>query len=705
MGLFDPVRGMLGGGDDEPEDGADEPEPVLPPEHREPTPTNFKNMAVDVVQDWDQLDLDFSVESLARLDSFAKRQNAKLELMRDEQGDEAASEAHTAFTLHAGSYFGETLHRALDGKWVRNGERWAVEVPGDDDSSTVHIFEVAAHSFAEQPAFADVASELRPDDEDAAAEDTTETSGSSDAGADVRPEAKSFAHSWSGYDLDFSADSLVRLETLAAEEWDASRFQNATVGGDDMDSKMYTKLVKQLGAYYGEVLVRTLGGQWTHRGDELVVGVTGDAQTTEAVFDIAAAALESEPNFVTRFRRVAQAAQCSAPEIDPEQAQLDAAGTGPPDDAQPDQSAAESAAQRDADSATETTAGAPSEPGGPSQEGQPEQPADEPAVSGRTAERSTDDQSTGYEPTADRPATDEATVDRPATDEPADTSTDPLDGTPLEDDSGPDTVVDAPTEGPAGTDSQPGDDQSAAKREPDPSVLGEPTARSGDRSSAPASETPTPEPAGSEPTAPEQSPDGVPSDGTPQDETPPDESRSETGTSRPASDQPDPASPAASEPGTSEPDVDAVAAELEEKANAGPGGGHVKTIDELREDAAAFAATWPGYDLDYSPESLQRLDALVADEYETDADTDQTYLTDRAAEAGGYFAEVVHRTLGGEWATDPAPEIVVEGRVDEKRIDPVTLAVNCFEGSASFAGTYAAIQRELSLSVTDHDRS
>lgn len=730
MGLFDPVRGMLGGGDDESSAPDDEPESVLPPEHREPTPTNFRNMAVDAVQDWEDLDLDFSLESLERLDAFAKRQTAKLELIRDEQGDAAASEAHTAFTLQAGSYFGETLYRLFHGRWVKNGERWAVEVPGEDDSSKVHIFEVAAHSFAEQPAFAEMARELGPDEMDTADADDDEgtTTETADAGADVRPEAESFAHSWSGYDLDFSADSLVRLETLAAEEWDRSRFHDATVGGDGMDSKMYTKLVKQLGAYYGEVLVRTLDGEWTHRGDELVVGVTGEARTTEAVFDVAAAALESDPEFVTRYRRVAQAAQRPAPEIDTEQARTDAAGTAPTgvddDPAQPED-------EPPADQPTDQPRTGQQPP-----ESRAEQPADEPAVGHSTAESTTDDQSTGYEPTPDRPS---------PSDE-GDESDDPLEGTPLEGE--PEAPGDAdqePTGAPAdevATDSrdqsgeqppsqaapdrQPPtqgspdqqlpsqtspDEQSPAQQpaverqqdtqstddqqEPDPSVLGEPTAQPSESPSEPAPPGPPTSETAETDGQPQRHPQAKSGDQPQSGSNDPETAQPETTSEQPAGDDPD----------SAEPDVDAVAAELAEKADAGPGGNRVKTIDELREDAAAFAATWPGYDLDYSPESLQRLDDLVADEYETDADTDTEFLTDRAAEAGGYFAEVLYRTLGAEWVAEPAPEIVVEGRVDQKQLDPVSLAISCFEGRSSFASTYATIQRELSLSVTDHERS
>jgi len=237
---------------------------------------------------------------------------------------------------------------------------------------------------------------------------------------------------------------------------------------------------------------------------------------------------------------------------------------------------------------------------------------------------------------------------------------------------------------------------------PDPTVLGEPTADPPARdqgSSAPSSPEPArggsdAAPTGSDdPGRTERRPDGT-AERQSQSEPPERERDQQTAGG---------VDEARSQSSDSDPEVASVAAEMAAKEGGGAGGSGARTIDDLREDATAFAATWPGYDLNYSAESLGRLDELVAEEYETDEATDDAYLTDRAAEAGGYFAEVVHRTLGGEWQAEPTPEIVVEGRVNRKRIDPVTLALSCFEGQASFAGTYTSVQKQLSLSVSDPD--
>jgi len=263
MGLFDSVRGLFEG-DDEPaetESLSATPGERVSPVGREPTPTDFRNKAADAIQEW-EVDLDYTYESLPRLDEFADRQGALLDVMADEQDDdERIADIHTGFTIRAGSYFGEVLVRELGGKWVQTDDGWQVAVPEgpeDDDPATVDVFEVAAHSFAKQPVFVEMAEQcgLEPDtdeaDEPAAPEPEPQV------GAEMEPVAAEFADFWSTYRLDFSLAALARLDDLVTTEWDRGRFADATIGGSDMDSEMLTKLVKQLGAYYGETLVRRL---------------------------------------------------------------------------------------------------------------------------------------------------------------------------------------------------------------------------------------------------------------------------------------------------------------------------------------------------------------------------------------------------------------------------------------------------------------
>lgn len=132
----------------------------------------------------------------------------------------------------------------------------------------------------------------------------------------------------------------------------------------------------------------------------------------------------------------------------------------------------------------------------------------------------------------------------------------------------------------------------------------------------------------------------------------------------------------------------------------------------FEENAATLAGEFPGYDLDYTQTSLERLDRLVAAEFDdwnlADAefegatDADSLVLTARATEAGGYLAEVFRRTFEGHWRPDEL-EFVVEGRTSEATLDPVGIAVACLRGEGSFAATYRAIDEQLDAPVEADD--
>ena len=133
----------------------------------------------------------------------------------------------------------------------------------------------------------------------------------------------------------------------------------------------------------------------------------------------------------------------------------------------------------------------------------------------------------------------------------------------------------------------------------------------------------------------------------------------------------------------------------------------------MTEDAKGFAATWPGYDLDFSPKSLERLDRLVSAEYETDdvpdvvldgSGVDDSYLTARIVETGGYFAEVLRRSVGGEWREADGLTFVIGGRRGETRLDPAAIAADCFRGEESFAAAYADVRGSVGASAGSEGR-
>ncbi|WP_336001436.1 hypothetical protein [Halorientalis halophila] len=648
MGLFDSVRGLVSG-DAEPADddgdGADGERP-------DPTPTTFRNKAADAVADWDAYELDFSLDSLSRLDRFAAQQGAKLDVMHEE-GDESVADLHTRYTIQAGSYLGEVLVRERDGEWVENGDTWAVAVERDGEPVTVDVFELAGHAFAEDPVFGEVADRFTDGDGDPEPDEPDDEPATVDADG-FAAEAEELAALWDDYDLDFSPRSLARLDRLADAEWDASRFADAELGGEDMDSGMFTELVKQLGSYYGEVLVRSLDAEWTRKDGDPVVAVEGNTNAPAipvSVFSVAADSLTGPAVFATRFNELTDRANLEVPDVATTAGVTPSTETPAATDREdeeltavtPDDPAAPGAEETDADG-DETSGGNPDGSAGVAPPEVAESAgSDEPDA---LAEAATGGGPTDVDTEPDGSDTDDSTTEEDsyegnegesdATGEEADTATDVEDQSPLE------TAI-AETVAAGVVDRSDEDGESAAGAE-------------------------TADPAG--------------------------------GTDDPETGETQEAETDASEPEDEE--REALAAEISDGAPA-ESGPTLPSPDELQDDAEAFAATYPGYDLDFSPDSLSRLDELVAEEYDAaafagfslDAPNSQ-FQIDRVTEAGGYFALVIEATVGGEWErTEEGLQFVVEGATGVARLDPLGVAAGCFRGDDSFAATYAAIRDRL----------
>jgi len=655
MGLFDSVRGALGGDetDAEPELTDDVPRPA---NHGEPTPTDFRNKAVDAVQDWGVDDLDFTVDSLPRLDTFADKQGARLDVMAaDGDDDEAVARMHTAYTIRAGSYFGEVLVREAGGQWTRDGAVWAVQLPTGDDSTLVDAFEVAAHSFAETPAFAETARQLGVDVDDGDDEDDEPEP------VDVRPEMREVAESvgdtWDAYALDFSPASVVRLDALVETEFDPREFDGVDVGGDGMEAKMYRERLKQFGSYFGEVIVRHLDGEWNRRAGEVVVDVSAgsDGWVTVPVFDVAGEGLRGAPRFVLEYNRCIEDAGLDVNAVDPSEPSTDADHDATLDAAPPETA-----------------------------------PTDEPPTS------------------------------------PAEPADDPVEPAPAE----PTAATDGPAE-PARNEPATADDGSTTPSSEDPPA--------GATASGPEDAV-----GGDHPAAPDQAADGTARADADRrgverrDDERPEDERTGPGTTdeSAAVDDAEASDPAPAE--GADDDVVAAAADAladdegavesaddagggdsgiedGETLDLGDGGGGAEpvTAAAVTEDAKGFAATWPGYDLDFTPKSLERLDRLVSEEYATDdvpevvldgSGVDDSYLTARIVETGGYFAAVLRRSVGGEWREGESLTFVIEGRRGETRLDPVAIAADCFRGEESFAAAYADVRNSVGASGTGDGR-
>jgi hypothetical protein len=112
--------------------------------------------------------------------------------------------------------------------------------------------------------------------------------------------AVEFADFWGEHDLDFSPASLSRLDDLVDAEWDDERFAETTFGSDaSFDDRAFTSVVRELGGYFGEVLVRQLDGEWTDETDhEAAVVVSGPAgQFAVPVFEVAITSLRKQAVF------------------------------------------------------------------------------------------------------------------------------------------------------------------------------------------------------------------------------------------------------------------------------------------------------------------------------------------------------------------------------------------------------------------------
>lgn len=606
MGLFDAVRDLVGEGAGD--DRTPTPSDLPVGEGREPSPTAFRNSAVDAVQQWGDYDLDFSLDSLVRLDDLARKRGAALDVFADEQGEDAAADRHVAYTVQAGSYLGEVLVRRCDGRWEQNDDgMWLVRIPQGEDAIDVDVFEVASHSFAEAPAFGDVRERLGDDEGegDPGTEDGGGTEERPVPTAEMETYAEELASVYEEYDLDFTPSSLARLDALADAEFDPERFADAELGGEDMDSGMYTELLKQLGSYVGEVFVREHDGEWVRHGDTIAVTVSGEEGKTAIahVFEAAEESLTGPSQFASTYNAVTDEASVYAPEVADHAAAVPASDANEPVDidgptvevtdpfdgneAEPDDAEAATAGEETPETTSNSRSTEPAADAGG------ERAAD---ANGAGPEAATAGGETADQSAAPDDAFDVAAVAR-------DIVADDLDGDP--------TVEDT-----------------------------------GDSGSS-----------------------------TPADEAGRDD-RSGRSTVTPDDDE----STAADE--TAE-DLAVETLELtDESEGAEPGWSPAA----LRDDAAAFAATWPGYDLDFSPESLERLDALVAEEYPDIAHRDQAFTRARAAEIGGYLGEVCREALDAEWCGGDEPALAVG--VDERRLEPLAVARARFRGETTLAEAY-----------------
>jgi len=127
------------------------------------------------------------------------------------------------------------------------------------------------------------------------------------AGDDLRATyaeaAEELVSFWTEYDLDYTPDSLDRLDALVSEEWDDDRFDDADFGSDDsFDDRVFTSVSTELGSYFGEVLVRELDAEWRDEATTDGVVVEGaDGPLAIPVFKVAGTSITQQPVFARSY--------------------------------------------------------------------------------------------------------------------------------------------------------------------------------------------------------------------------------------------------------------------------------------------------------------------------------------------------------------------------------------------------------------------
>ena len=308
MGFRDAFRGLFGEGSDEerPEselsgdweivggdvvdapdaDGREETERDRPGIEEFPP----GEAAVALAAQWPGYDLDFSAGSLSRLDELLD--------------GELSPSQHAVYEFRLGAYLGEVLVRNHGAHWMPTDEvGWVVEVPDETGNTTVVEFGEpvrqglrGAVTFAE--AYERLVTDLGLEERSGRGEKARPSQEPVDAGPDedastveyYRKRAERVAWAWPDYELDFSVESLVRLDRLVTQEAESREGMPAD----------------ELAGYLAEVFRRHHDAAWRRDRDAAVLGVRSEAQVTELTpEELAAARDDSERSFVETYAQVA----------------------------------------------------------------------------------------------------------------------------------------------------------------------------------------------------------------------------------------------------------------------------------------------------------------------------------------------------------------------------------------------------------------
>lgn len=289
MDLFDSIRRLLGAifhsGDSESTEwmgeliaGGNSVDAVDSSEH-------FRKQADEFAEFWSDHDLDFSPRSLRRLDAFVDCQWEKARFQDAKFGgdDHLESMTFTGIVVQLGSYFGEVLVENHDAAWEQTDEfGWAVTVGADEEGGVLsNVFHIAQDSLREPAKFAASYDNVvaHVDKGEPISDGEHVNIAVSLPGEDAGPQefgkrASTLIEDYPWYDLDFSTESLAAVDDLVTTEI----FDGETLN-DEFGEAELSKLVEKLGAYLGEVLVRTHDAEWEYADGSWAVAVELDGTT------------------------------------------------------------------------------------------------------------------------------------------------------------------------------------------------------------------------------------------------------------------------------------------------------------------------------------------------------------------------------------------------------------------------------------------
>lgn len=139
-------------------------------------------------------------------------------------------------------------------------------------------------------------------------------------------------------------------------------------------------------------------------------------------------------------------------------------------------------------------------------------------------------------------------------------------------------------------------------------------------------------------------------------------------------------------------------------------------VEYYKDAAAKLVAAWPEKRLNYTPESLERLDDLLEDVYDLEAGeaAESDAIVPEDVDLGvpdgielqafaGYVGEVFVRNYDAEWRQqdDQRPVIVVEGSQATAEINPVRLVAAIFGGDLSFGEVHEHVVTEAGIETED----